>query len=241
MSDQRETKLWKEIGWLRFLLAIAITIILGIAYFSIWKWNISIWRDLFLNITANLIPVPLVFILVYIAFRRIEELRSDRNADELADKVVQRLIDIANTQSTVSGENNNFLGDPFQFSELHMKLSREFDVAVNPFDTKSSPQKLSIKCTYRGDNIIHIKKISYSGRKLSIEDLGDTYKRTNNGMNALIQQGNEEISPGEHYVFDLILAKKWHKSTIESWFGNLGYLHFEIEHGQELENLQKPI
>jgi hypothetical protein len=60
-------------------------------------------------------------------------------------------------------------------------------------------------------------------------------------MNALIQQGNEEVSPGEHYAFDLILAKKWHKDTIESWFGNLGYLHFEIEHGQESVNLQKAI
>ena len=243
MSNKREAKLWKELDWLRVLLAIFATVLLIVAYFSIVEWKAieSTWREFLLSIIANLIPAPLVFVCAYIAFRRIEELRSERDADELADKVVQRLNKIAKVQTTTSGESNNFLDTPIQFSELYLQLSRELDVTVKPFEAKSNQQKLIVECTYRGENIIRIRKISYSGSKLSIEDLSNTYTRTNNGQNALIQQGNEKISTGEKYVFDLVLAKKWSKDTIQGWYGKLGYLHFEIEHGEELVDLQEGI
>lgn len=158
MSNKREAKLWKELDWLRVLLAIAVMIILTIAYFYVSKWEVSTWRDFLLNIIASLIPTFLLFVLAYFTFRRIEELRSEKDADELADKVASRLIEIAQGQAGASGKVNNPIGRPMQFSKSHLKLLREFDVTVKPFEPKSSPQKLAMECTYRGKNIIRIRK-----------------------------------------------------------------------------------
>ncbi len=242
MSNKRESKLWKEIGWLRFLLAIAATIILGGIYFMIWQWSTSVWRDILLNVTANLIPVPLVFILAYIVFRRIEELRSEKETDELADKVILRLIEIAKIQENASSENNNYLRAPIKFSESYLKLSREFNVVVKPFDAKSNPQKIVVGCIYRGTSSIHVKRITYHGLKLSIkDDISDMYKL--DGLSALISEDKIDLLSGGECTVDLILAKKatkWNK-TIESWYGELGYLFFEIEFGNEIVNLQKAI
>jgi hypothetical protein len=243
MSTKREARLWKELRWRDLLLAGLITIILIAGYFYIARLEtLSVTlQEFLLSIIANLIPTPLLFIVAYVLFNRLEELRSEKDADELADKVVEKLI--AKVQTTTSGESNNFLDAPFQFSELYMRLSREFDVVVKAFEVKSNPQKLIVECTYRGENIIRIREISYSGKKLRVDDLSKTYTRTNSGMNALIQRGNDEIMSGGHYTIDLILATKWHKDTMESWLKNkdLGYLHFEIEHGEESVNLQKEI
>lgn len=241
MSNKRETKLWKEIGWLRFLLSIAVTIILGIAYIAIWQWNTSIWRELFLSITANLIPVPMVFILVYIAFRRIEELRSERDTDELADKVVLRLIEIAKVQTTTSGENDNFQDNQFQISELYLKLSRELEVTNKFFDSKSKPQKLVVQFTNRGSNVIHLKKLTYSDMNSGLPKsaLSKNY-RLDNGRDILIpvNPAQAEILPENKYTVELLLDGKWDIEKIHGWAGKWGYLHLELIYGDETVNIQ---
>ncbi len=241
MSSKREKKLWDEIGWLRFLLAVVVTLILGIAYFAIWQWSTSIWREFLLSIVANLIPIPLVFILAYIVFRRIEEIRLERDSDELADKVVLRLLEIAKVQADSTGNSSTFLDDFPEISESYLKLSRELDITVKPFEAKSSPQKLVIECLYRGRNIIRIKKVSYSGSKLGISDLAKEYKLDDNGHRAVIPHEKHEIVSGEKFSIQLSLAKKWNKETIEGWFGKLGYLHFEVEDNNITEDLPKAI
>lgn len=244
MSEKHETKLWKEIGWLRFLLAIASTIILGIAYFAIWQWNLSIWRELFLSITANLIPIPLVFILAYIAFRRIEELRSERDSDELADKVILRLIEIAKVQASASGENNNFLDSLPQISELYLKLSHEFDITNKFFDSKSKPQKLVVQFTNRGSNVIYLKKITYSDMVSGLPKaaLSKNY-RLDNGRDILIpvDQSQAEILPERKYTIELLLDGKWDTDKINGWTGKWGYLHLELMYGTDTENVQYTI
>jgi hypothetical protein len=242
MSTKREAKLWKEIRWRDLLLAGLITIILTVGYFYISGLEVIgvTLREFLLNIIANLIPTPLLFILAYAFFRHSEELRSEKDADELADKVLQRLIEVIKSQPT--GNGNKASRTSIQFSDVHMKLFREFKVSVKSFEEKLNPQKLTVECFYNGENPICIRKISYAGRKLGLDDLLESsYTRTDQGMKALIYKGNVEISRGGHYTFDLILARKWHKDAIESWFEQLGYLYFEIEDGKDTENLQKPI
>jgi hypothetical protein len=244
MPDKRETKLWNEIGWLRFLLAITVTLILGIVYFAVWQWNTSIWRELLLSSIANLIPVPLVFILAYIAFRRIEELRSERDSDEIADKVILRLIEIAKVQASTSGENNNFLDNLPPITELYLKLSHELEITNKFFDSKSKPQKLVVQFTNRGSNIIHLKKITYSDMVSGLPKaaLSKNY-RLDNGRNILIpvDQSQAEILPERKYIIELLLDGKWDIDKINGWTGKWGYLHLELMYGTETENVQYTI
>jgi len=244
MDNKRETDLWKQIDRLIFIIALLGLIILVGAYFFVTNMkNIdSASRDLILSVITNIIPTSLLFIGAYLVFRHIEKLRSERDSDELADKVVLRLLEIAKIQASTPRENSNFLDDLPEISELYLKLSRELDVAVKPFESKANPQKIVVECNYRGTSNIRIKKITYSGSKLSVkEDVSDIYKL--DGLSALLSEDKVDLSSGGKHTIDLVLAKKatkWNK-TIESWYGKLGYLYFEIEYGNEVVNLQKQI
>lgn len=244
MPNKLEKKLWKEIGWLRFILAITVTIVLGVAYFAIWQWNTSIWRELYLGIIANLIPIPVVFILVYIAFRRIEELRSERDAEELADKVVLRLIEIAKIQTATSGESRSSLERPIKFSQLEMKIHREFEITNKYFDNKSKPQRIVAQFTNRGNNVIHLKKVTYSDTGLGLPKsaLSRIY-RLDNGRDILIplDQGKSEILPECQYAVELCFDEKQDVSKINGWSGKWGYLHLELVYADETLNLQYSI
>jgi hypothetical protein len=243
VNNKLETKLWKEIGWLRFLLAIAITIILGVVYFAIWQWNTSIWRELLLSITANLIPIPLVFILAYIVFRGIEELRSERNADEIANKVILRLAEIAKTPSKSVESGRASLAQPIQFSPLELILHREFDITNKYFDSKSRPQKLVVQFTNRGNDVVRVRKASYSDTGLGLPKsaLQKNYRLDNNGNYVLVNPSPSEIIPEGQYVEELCLDGKWEVDKINGWAGKWGYIHVELDYTDKTINLQYAI
>jgi len=241
MSNKRESKLWKEIGWLRFLLAIAATFILGGIYFMIWQWSTSVWRDLFLSITSGLIPVPLVFILAYIVFRRIEELRSERDVDELADKV---MLKFAQALAEARVGNSNVANPVPQVSKLKLKIYDEFDITDRKFESTSGPQKLIFRFTNRGSNIIHLNKIEYSekGRGLPKSALLKTYRVGSKGVLIPIDQGNAEVLPGGEYMVELSLAQTYSIEAMNSLAGKSGYLTFEITYaGEVVDNLLYPV
>lgn len=244
MTNQREKKLWYEIGWLRFLLAILTTLILGAIYFAIWGWSQSFWRDLFLSVVGNIIPVPLIFVFAYIVFRRIEELRLERDSDELADKVILRIIQVAQVQSNVSSNENNFLDNLPQLSELYLKLSRELEVTKRLFDNKSKPQKLVIEFTNRGSNVIRLTKITYSDMVSGLPKaiLSKTY-RLDNGSDRIIpvDHSQSEILPDGKYTINILLDGKHEVDKINAWIGKWGYLHLELMYGAETENVQYTI
>lgn len=245
MPNKRETDLWQEIDKMIFIIAILGLIILIGAYFIITNLgNMDVvLREFFTSIIVNIIPTFLLFIGAYLVFRHIEKLRSERDTDELATKVAFKLAQIfSEVQASVPNE-GNLLSQPKEFSELEMKLYREIEVIVKPFEPKLSPQKIIIECTYRGNSVIRFRKISYSGGKLGLSELSKDYRLDNNGHNVLIPVlGNKtEILPGEQFVMELILAQRWPKETIENWFNNLGYLHFVIECDNEIVDLQKAI
>ena len=243
MNNKRESDLWKQIDRLIFIIAILGLIILVGAYFAVTNLeNIDpVLRDLILSVITNTIPTFLLFIGAYLVFRHIEKLRSERDTDELADRVVMRLLEIAKVQSNTATDGSNFLDDIPEFSELYLRLSRELEVTVKPFEAKSNHQKIIIECLYRGRNIIQIKKITYSGSKLGLSDLSKEYKLDDNGHRAVIPHEKQEVVSGEKFSIELALAKRWNRETIESWFSKLGYLHFEIEYDEETVDLQKAI
>jgi len=245
MSTKREAKLWKELLWRDVLLAFAIAVILGAIYYAIWKWNDGVWREFLLSLTANLISAPIIYVVVQITMRNIEELRSERDADEIAEKVVSKLRPIL-TETPANAENSDsmLLPDVTKSSPLEMKLRGEFEVKIKPFEAKLNPQKILVECTYRGKNPIRIKSISFFGTKLNVKnDLAKSYTLDDDGRTAIIpiETDKSEMSSGRQYTFALVLAKKLNRETVESWYGTLGYLHFGIEYGDELVDVQKTI
>jgi hypothetical protein len=247
MSTKHEKKLWDVVNWLQVLLSILVIILLGVAYFAVAKWQAidDIWRGFLLSIIGNLIPTFILFAGAYFLFRGLNDLRSEQNADEIAEKILTRLIESPKISLNPKIPENN-VSDPAKpktkFSDLHMKLLREFDVVVKSFDSSATPQKLEIECNYRGDSTFLIKKATFSGLTLNIKDDLIKYKLDNNGFHALIRNDKQIVSPEQPlYTVELVLTAKWNIETIEKRLGNLGYLFFEIEHGAEVVNLQKKI
>lgn len=261
MENKREEHLWEQIDRLILIIAILGLIILVGLYFFIANLETfnSPFRDfvvniignidapqrvLILNTITNIIPTSILFIGAYLIFRRIEKLRSERDADEIANRVIIKFFNIL---EEIKANNPSIDNGLFGLEDLRippdMKLSLELDVNAQIFDPKAKPQKVTVECKYRGDGFIYIKKIVYHGTNLKArEHLSDIYKI--DGLNAVISEEQIKVSSGEPYIFDLILAKtkKWKKSEIESWNKKLGYLHFDIEYnGQLIKDVQKGI
>jgi hypothetical protein len=78
-------------------LAILVTIILGYVYHQVWWYWIpdtaknQATREFVLAIITNIIPVPLLFAFSYLVFRRIQEIKSDEEKDEVAEVVVNSI------------------------------------------------------------------------------------------------------------------------------------------------------
>lgn len=248
MDNKRETHLWEQIDRLIFIIAILGLIILIGSYFLVANSEHieSTVRNLILNIITNIIPTFLLFIGAYLVFRRIENLRSERDADEIANRVVLKVFQILEQMQTNAVNTSN---DPLSLMTedfrvpIDMKLDLELEVNAQPFEPKLNPQKVVIECNYRGSNPIYIKKITYGGTNLKAkEHLSNIYKL--DGFDDIILEEQVKVSSGIPYTFDLVLAnsKKWKKSEIESWYKNLGFLHFEIEYNEQLiKDLQKKI
>ncbi len=246
MSNKREAKLWREISWRDLLLAVFVTIALIIGYFYVARLDLleNVIREFLLSIISNLIPTPLLFIIAYILFHKLEELRSERDADEIADKVVLRLIEIAKIQTSTTGENTNFLEGLPEISDLYLKITHELEITKKAFDYKSKQQKLVIEFTNRGSNVIQMKKITYSDMTFGLPKamLSKSY-RVDEGRDYLIPVDNSqaEILPDGKYTINILLDGKHDADKINAWVGKWGYLHLELIYGTDTENVQYSI
>lgn len=246
MTNKREAKLWKEIGWRDVILAVIVTIILARGYFYIAGLSTidGTWQEFWMNVIANLIPTPLLFVVAYILFHRLEELRSEKDADEIADRVILKLTEIAKIRKDKSENDDDFSEQSIQFSELDLRVHREFEVTNKYFDSKSKPQKIVIQFTNRGSNVIHLKKVTYSETGLGLPKsiLSNSY-RLDNGRDYLIpiDQKQSEILPENQYTVELFFDEKQDMNRINGWAGHWGYLHLELVYADETLNLQYSI
>jgi heme/copper-type cytochrome/quinol oxidase subunit 2 len=141
MIDKRESDLWKQIDRLIFIISVLGLIILVGAYFIIANLQTidAIIRNFVLNIIVNIIPTFLLFIGAYLVFRHIEKLRSERDTDELADKVLLKLTQaLSEARANNPGAASTFP----QVSKLKLKIYDEFDITNRKFEDASNPQKL---------------------------------------------------------------------------------------------------
>ncbi|MBN8656639.1 MAG: hypothetical protein J0M11_12965 [Anaerolineae bacterium] len=246
MNNKRENDLWKQIDRLIFIIALLGLIILIGAYFIISNTeNIDpILQGLILNVILNTIPTSILFVGAYLVFRHIEKLRAERDSEELANKVVLRLVEIAKIQTSKAGEDTNFLEDLPDLSGLYLKITHELEITKKAFDYKSKQQKLVIEFTNRGSNVIQLKKITYSDMTFGLPKaiLSKNY-RVDEGRDYLIpvDHSQSEILPGGKYVVNILLDGKHDTDKINAWIGKWGYLHLEIVYGTEMENVQYAI
>lgn len=246
MDNKRESNLWKQIDRMIFIIAVLGLIILVGAYFFVANLGSidNVLRELILNVITNIIPTSLLFIGAYLIFRQIEKLRSERDADEIADRVIFKLTEIAKIRTAKSETEDGFSEQSIQFSELDLRVHREFEITNKIFDSKSKPQKIVIQFTNRGSNVIHLKKVTYSETGLGMPKsiLSKSY-RMDNGRDYLIpvDQNQAEILPGNKYSVELCFDEKQDIDRINGWSGNWGYLHLELIYADETLNLQYSI
>jgi hypothetical protein len=246
MENKRESHLWKQIDRLILIIAVLGLILLVGTYFGVANLeNIdSTLRELILNIITNIIPTFLLFIGAYLIFRHVEKLRSERDADEIANRVILKLTEIAKIRTAKSENDDGFLEQSIQFSELDLRVHREFEITNKYFDNKSKPQKIVIHFTNRGSNVIHLKKVTYSETGLGMPKaiLSRSY-RLDNGRDILIpfDQDQSEVLPGNQYTVELSFDEKQDVNKINGWSGNWGYLHLELIYADETLNLQYSI
>jgi heme/copper-type cytochrome/quinol oxidase subunit 2 len=246
MENKRESQLWKQIDRLIFIIAVLGLTLLVVVYYVIANLeNIdSTLRELILSIITNIIPTSLLFIGAYLIFRQIEKLRSERDADEIADRVIFKLTEIAKIRTAKSEADDGFSEQSIQFSELDLRVHREFEITNKYFDNKSKPQKVVIRFTNRGSNVIHLKKVTYSETGLGMPKsiLSRSY-RLDNGRNILIpiDQNQSEVLPGSQYTVELCFDEKQDVNKINGWSGNWGYLHLELIYAGEMLDLQYSI
>lgn len=232
MTNNREKKLWKENDWLRVLLSTLFIILLGVAYFTIAKLQgiDALWQNFILNIIANLIPTFLLFLGAYFIFRRSDELRSEKDAEELADKLTAKINEALQLRHSNQPEFHTLSTPPTKPNEEKSKLHRQFEITNKFFDSKSKPQKLKVEFTNRGNNILQIRKVSYSDSGLGLPQsaLSKNYRLDQNGHRLLIDQTTSEILPGGQYTVELNFDGKWDVSKINGWSGKWGYIFVEI-------------
>lgn len=132
MTSNREKTLWKELGRRDFLLALVGMGILVLIYLVVGgvrlddkdTWHVA--RTLLLDVIANLIPVVLAFMVSYAVLRRIQELRTEREIEELASLVSLKIANIA------SGLTQEFIPEKFTLhSAKYLAKSKSVDVTEN--------------------------------------------------------------------------------------------------------------
>lgn len=94
-KQNQDQGLLSALDWLIFVVAMFTLILLIAAYFILPKLLEvqNIWLGFLQAIITNLIPVLLLFVLSYIAYRRIEVIRSERNIELFAQQVAANVIE----------------------------------------------------------------------------------------------------------------------------------------------------
>jgi len=87
--NEREKRLFNILDWAIVLVAIISLPVLVVLYF--YTRNIpnlsNDVREFTQSIITNLVPIPFLFVLSYLTFRRIQTIRDERDRDLLADKL----------------------------------------------------------------------------------------------------------------------------------------------------------
>ena len=253
MENNREKSLWGELNWVFVLMAILITLLLSVIFFIVGAakpmegsfWSLA--RTFTMDIIASLIPTFILFVGAYALFRRISALRSERDTEEVASRVTQKLLEALKEQ--VVKIQNESTGKPSSSSEsqsneqaeLESRIRREFQITDKHFDCASEPQKIVVQFKNRGNNVIRVEKIQYSqsGLGLPSSALLTSYRvdAENHSIIIPVASDKSEVLPENDFIVEIKLAQKWDRATIDGWAGKWGFLEPEVAYNNKRVNL----
>lgn len=92
MMDNREDKLFKELDRLAFISSTFLIVVLIVIYFVVAQSTpTSVIREFILAIITNLIPVLIIFVISYVLLRHFQEIRSEKDTNNLIEQMSKRL------------------------------------------------------------------------------------------------------------------------------------------------------
>jgi len=125
--------------------------------------------------------------------------------------------------------------------EPDLRLSNVFEITNKYFDDSSEPQKIVIRFTNSGTDLIQVKKILYSdtGLGLPASAISTPYGKESQGRhNISFNQSNSEVLPGKDFYVELYLAQIWKREDINKWAGKWGYLRIYATKGASSEVIE---
>ncbi len=245
--EQREKALWKELDRLAFWASLFTITLLTVAYFLIASSApsdtqvLSIAHTFALNVIANLIPTFILFVVSYVLLRRVQNLKTSKESEEIAEEIANRVYTKLLETISAAQTNPNIPTTPSELSpEEHYSLliSLEFEITDKHFDPTSSPQSIVIEFTNRGNHVIHVNKLKFSTKDLHETALLASYRKENGGRYFILPYdvSQSDVLPGNKFTVQLQLAQTWEQSAINRLMGNLGYLKPDITYdGRETE------
>ncbi len=119
---------------------------------------------------------------------------------------------------------------------LRRQVDDKFEITDKYFDETSDPQKIIIKFTNRGHNIIYVNKVKYSDSGLGLPEsaLLSSYRKVEKGRYIIpFDQSKAEVAPGQDFHVELCLSQKWSREDINRLSGNWGYLRIDVTYNGE--------
>ena len=114
---------------------------------------------------------------------------------------------------------------------LARQADEEFEITDKRFEESSSPQKLVIRFTNRGNNIIRVEKVKYSDTSLGLHESAilPSYRKESRGYYAIpFDASKAEVAPGQDFLAEICLAQTWKREDIHRMTGKWGYLRLDI-------------
>ncbi len=114
---------------------------------------------------------------------------------------------------------------------LSSQADDEFEITDKHFDESSTPQKLVIRFTNRGSNIIHVKKVKYSDNSLGIPAAAilPSYRKESHGYYLIpFDQSKSEVGPGQDFLVEVCLGQTWKREDVNRAAGKWGYLRLDV-------------
>lgn len=126
------------------------------------------------------------------------------------------------------------------YDPIARQAEKEFAITDKHFDESAKPQKLVVRFTNRGNDVIRVQKVKYSetGLGLPATALLTEYRIEAGGRYTIIpfDARKSEVLPGQNFLVELYLAQKWEPNIINRYAGQWGYLKPEVlYHGKSIE------
>ena len=128
------------------------------------------------------------------------------------------------------------------YNPLARQAEDEFEITDKHFDGSATPQKLVVRFTNRGNNVIRVRKVKFSDRKIPAAAILPTYRKESDGRYLIpFDQSKSEVAPGQDFLVEIGLSQIWQREDVDRLAGEWGYLRLEVEYKDSVVEIFKSI